>query len=71
VDLPTKAELHALLRREADAGMAVVMVSTEIEELEAVCDEVLVFHEQRVSVRLAGSTLTREALLQGMFAAAA
>jgi len=70
VDLPTKAELHSLLRREADAGMAVVMVSTEIEELEAVCDEVLVFHEQRVSARLAASGLTREALLQGMFAAA-
>jgi ABC-type sugar transport system ATPase subunit len=71
VDLPTKDELHELLRREADAGMAVVIVSTEIEELEGLCDRVLVFHEQRVSARLAGSALTRDALLRAMFDQAA
>jgi ribose transport system ATP-binding protein len=71
VDLPTKAELHELLRREADAGMAVVMVSTEIEELAGLCDGVLVFHEERVSARLAGAALTRDALLRAMFGEAA
>ena len=71
VDLPTKAELHELLRREAESGMAVVMVSTEIEELEGLCDQVLVFHEERVSARLAGSALTRDALLRAMFGGAA
>jgi ABC-type sugar transport system ATPase subunit len=71
VDLPTKGELHELLRREADDGMAVVMVSTEIEELEGLCDRVLVFHERRVSARLTGPELTRDALLQAMFDEAA
>ena len=67
VDLPTKAELHALLRREADAGMAVVMVSTELEELASVCDSALVFHEGSLSARLDGPAVTRDAILDAMF----
>jgi ABC-type sugar transport system ATPase subunit len=67
VDLPTKAELHVLLRAQADAGLAVVMVSTELEELECVCDEVVVFHENAISGVLAGERITREAILAAMF----
>ncbi len=67
VDLPTKIDLHELLRDRASTGLAVVMVSTEIEELESVCDEVLVFHEQRIVARLVGTAIRRDAVLAAMF----
>ena len=67
VDLPTKAELHALLRERTADGLAIAMVSTELEELESICDEVLVFHENGIAARLAGDAITREAILAAMF----
>jgi ABC-type sugar transport system ATPase subunit len=67
VDLPTKAELHALLRRQLETGMAVVMVSTELEELEGVCDRVLVFHEGSLAATLEGADVGRDAVLAAMF----
>lgn len=67
VDLPTKAELHALMRRHAEAGLAVVLVSTELEELESVCDSVIVFHENSISRQLDRADVTRDAVLAAMF----
>jgi ABC-type sugar transport system ATPase subunit len=67
VDLPTKVELHTLLRRRADAGLAVVIVSTEIEELETLCDSVIVFHEKRVSGRFESDQIESEQILAAMF----
>jgi ABC-type sugar transport system ATPase subunit len=67
VDIPTKAELHSILRRRADAGLAVVMISTEVEELQNLCDRVLVFHELGISAVLEGDAITPEAVLSAMF----
>jgi len=67
VDLPTKADLHALLRRQAREGVAVALVSTELEELESVCDSVLVFHDHGIAARLDGAEVTRDAILEAMF----
>ena len=70
VDLPTKRDIHALLRRLADEGVAVVAVSTELEELEEVCDRVAVFHEGRVAAVLAGEEIERGRIAAAMFGAA-
>ena len=67
VDLPTKIELHELLRDQARAGCGVVLLTTDLEELEAVCDAVLVFHEGAIVARLAGESLDRDAVLEAMF----
>lgn len=67
VDVPTKIELHRLLRERAQQGTAVVIVSTELEELEELCDSVLVFHDNRVSARLASDHVTASEILAAMF----
>jgi ribose transport system ATP-binding protein len=67
VDLPTKRDLHAILRRAADDGAAVVALSTELEELEELCDEVLVFHEGNLAARLTGALVTRDRIAAAMF----
>jgi ABC-type sugar transport system ATPase subunit len=42
VDVGAKAEIMRTLRRLAEAGMAVITVSSELEDLEVLCDRVVV-----------------------------
>ena len=48
VDVATKAEIHALLRRLAGAGCAVVLISSELPEILAHSDRVGVFRDGRL-----------------------
>ncbi|ROS78415.1 sugar ABC transporter ATP-binding protein [Cellulomonas sp. PhB143] len=48
VDVGARAEIYALVRALADAGAAVVVVSSEIEEVLGLADRVLVVSEGRV-----------------------
>lgn len=52
IDVGTKAEIHAFIRDLAEqSGVAVLVVSTEEEELLAVSDEVIIMHHGRCSGR--------------------
>jgi ABC-type sugar transport system ATPase subunit len=66
VDVGTKAEMHALIRREASSGAPVLLCSTDVEELVGVCDRVLVFFHGAVCAELAGSSLDGRAILEAM-----
>ncbi|MFI1767615.1 sugar ABC transporter ATP-binding protein [Streptomyces sp. NPDC020800] len=48
VDIGARAELYAVIRRLADEGMAVLVVSSEIPEVLGLADRVLVLREGRV-----------------------
>ncbi|WP_051707249.1 MULTISPECIES: sugar ABC transporter ATP-binding protein [unclassified Streptomyces] len=48
VDVGARAELYAVIRRLADAGLAVLLVSSEIPEVLGLADRVLVLREGRV-----------------------
>lgn len=48
VDVGARAEIYALIRRLADAGTAIVVVSSEIPEVLGLADQVLVVSEGRV-----------------------
>jgi ribose transport system ATP-binding protein len=71
VDVPTKADMHELIRAEAAAGAAVVFSSTDLDELVSVCDRVLVFFHGRICAELSGERLTNHALLEAMNTGAA
>ncbi|MGC3955359.1 MAG: ATP-binding cassette domain-containing protein [Propionicimonas sp.] len=43
IDVGTKAEFYAIMRNLADAGVGVIVVSSELPELLAVCDRIIVF----------------------------
>jgi ribose transport system ATP-binding protein len=64
VDVGAKAEIHRLIRRLADEGAAVVMISSDIEEIVAESDRVAVMHEGQVTGILDGSSSTPEAIMQ-------
>jgi ABC-type sugar transport system ATPase subunit len=66
VDVGAKAEMHALIRSAAQAGAIVLLSSTDLDELEHLCDRVLVFYRGQRTAELAGGSLTVHALLEAM-----
>jgi ribose transport system ATP-binding protein len=63
IDVGTKQEIYALLRRLADGGACVVLYSTDYAELIGCCDRVAVFREGRIAAWLQGEALTEHALI--------
>ncbi len=66
VDVGAREEINQLLRRSARAGAAVVYLSTDLEELVAACDRVLVFYRGSVCAEVTGAALTAATLSTAM-----
>jgi ribose transport system ATP-binding protein len=64
IDVGSKAEIHALIRSMADSGTAVLMISSDMEEILANSDRVAVMHEGRLTGILDRSQSTEEAIMQ-------
>jgi ribose transport system ATP-binding protein len=62
VDVGTKPEIYALLRQAAHRGTAIVVCSTDSEELVELADRVIVLSDGRAHIELAGSGLTLDRL---------
>jgi ribose transport system ATP-binding protein len=60
VDVGTKAEIIDMIRRLADSGRAVLIISSELPELLAVSDRVLVLREGRVEREIDRSEIENE-----------
>jgi ABC-type sugar transport system ATPase subunit len=67
VDLATKQDIYRLLVGLAGSGVAVVIHSTELEELLALTHRVAVFHNATVFDIFSGERLHRDALVAGLF----
>ena len=63
IDVGTKQEMYALLRKLADEGAAILLYSTDYAELIGCCDRVAVFFDGRIVRWLAGAELTEQALV--------
>jgi ribose transport system ATP-binding protein len=63
VDVGTKEEIYHLIRQLAAEGRGILMVSSEMEELIAMSDRVLVFHEGRLAGELSGERVTSENIM--------
>jgi len=55
IDVGAKAEIYELMRKLAESGVAIIMISSDMEEVLNVSDRVAVMHEGNVK-----GTLTRE-----------
>jgi ribose transport system ATP-binding protein len=62
VDVASKAVIHHLARNAADKGAAVVIASSDENELCDVCDRVIVLKDGRVAAELSGTSLTPHAI---------
>ena len=68
VDQRTRETLYQAFRELArNEGMALVVLSSEIEEILRLCDRVLVFREQRLAARFSGAAMTSDTVIAAMF----
>lgn len=63
IDVGAKAEIHALMRKLASQGMAIVMVSSEMTEVLSISDTILVMRRGRINGVFDGVNATQEDLL--------
>lgn len=64
IDIGAKEEIYLLMERFAKEGMAVLFVSSEMEEIMGVADRALVMHEGRISGELGWEDFTEEAIME-------
>jgi ABC-type sugar transport system ATPase subunit len=62
VDVGAKREIHAIIRRMAASGMAIVLVSSELEEIRAVAHRIVVMSRGFVSAKFITGEATEDAL---------
>lgn len=63
VDVGAKAEIYAIVDGLAREGVAILFVSSEMEELIGLADRILVMHEGRLRGELAPPEITEEAIM--------
>jgi ribose transport system ATP-binding protein len=68
VDLGTRLKLYEIFRDLANSrGIALVVLSTEIEEVLQLCDRVLVFRDMEVFTSLKRRDMSMDSVLAAMF----
>jgi ABC-type sugar transport system ATPase subunit len=67
IDIGAKNDLYALFGALASEGLAVVMLSTELDEHVELMDRVLVFREQELFTEFDRSQVTRQGLVSAFF----
>jgi ribose transport system ATP-binding protein len=63
IDVGAKAEVHLILRRLAQAGTALMMISSELPEILGASDRILVMHEGEITGILSPDEATEEKVM--------
>jgi ribose transport system ATP-binding protein len=63
VDVGAKVEIYRIIRQLADAGFAILMISSELLEIVGMCDRALVMCEGAITGELVGAAITEEAIM--------
>jgi inositol transport system ATP-binding protein len=63
IDVAAKVEVHNLLFRLAEAGIAVVAISSELPEVMSISDRILTMCEGRITGEIAGAEANQEMLM--------
>ena len=64
IDVGAKMEIYHLVSQMAQAGKTIIFISSEMEEILGMCDNIVVFHEGRVSGMLSRAQASQEAILK-------
>ncbi|QBF30250.1 sugar ABC transporter ATP-binding protein [Thalassococcus sp. S3] len=63
IDVKTKTQIYAILRQLADQGTAILLLSTDYEELIQLCDETHVFFDGEIVASLKDQDLTPQNII--------
>ncbi len=64
IDVGAKAEIYELMRKLAESGVAIIMISSDMEEVLHISDRVAVMHEGRVTGVLERAQCTEENIMR-------
>jgi ribose transport system ATP-binding protein len=67
IDIGTKNQIYVLLRDLADAGAAVLLYTSELKEVQLVCDRAIVIFGGKVVAELAAADADEAALLRAAY----
>ena len=63
VDVGAKFEIHEMIRRQAAGGLAVLVVSSDLPEVLAIADRIVVMKEGEIQGELAGAEATEQSVM--------
>ncbi len=63
IDINVKFEIYKLIRRLAEEGKSIVMISSELPEIISISDRVIVMYEGSIQGELPSSGLTEESIM--------
>lgn len=63
IDIGAKTEIHKLLRRLTNKGIGIIVISSELPEVLAVSDRILVMKQGRISGEIAAAEATQEKIM--------
>ena len=66
IDIGAKVEVHRLISELAASGLAIILISSDLPEVLAMSDRIVVLHEGRVTAEISRDQATQERV---MFAA--
>ena len=64
IDIGAKVEIHRLLNRLAGQGVAIIIISSELEEVLGMSDRILVMNEGRIVSEFSRENASREAVME-------
>jgi D-xylose transport system ATP-binding protein len=64
IDIGAKVEIHRLLNQLADQGVAIIIISSELEELIGMSDRILVMNEGRIVSEFPRQTADRKTIME-------
>ena len=64
IDVGAKSEVYSILRDIAKEGIGILMVSSELPELLALCDRILVMHEGRLTGEISREEASEELIMK-------
>jgi rhamnose transport system ATP-binding protein len=63
IDIGAKVEVHRIISELAASGLAIVLISSDLPEVLAMSDRVVVLHEGRVTAEIARADATEESVM--------
>ena len=64
IDIGAKVEIHKLLNALAEQGVAIIIISSELEEVLGISDRILVMNEGRIVSEFTRENANREAIME-------
>ena len=64
VDVGAKVDIYRMIRQLADAGIAVLMISSELPEIVGMCDRVVVMREGAITGELSAGEISEESIMR-------